>query len=133
MCARISCRINPKAYPDGAECGYNDPARGRNSGRTKATTDKKSVADRIARTLVDRKLAACVQVVGPIQSTYRWKGKVESAEEWLCLVKSTRDAYEAVEQAIAEIHPYEVPEIIALPIVQGSKTCLEWLGESVES
>ena len=97
------------------------------------TTDKKTVADRIARTLVDRKLAACVQVLGPIESTYRWKGKVESAEEWLCLVKSTRDAYEAVEQAIAEIHPYEVPEIIALPIVQGSKTCLEWLGESVES
>ena len=96
------------------------------------TTDKKADADRIARTLVERKLAACVQVLGPIQSTYRWKGQIESAEEWLCLIKTKGSRYQAVEEAIRELHPYEVPEIVALPIVHGSKSYLSWLDESVQ-
>lgn len=96
------------------------------------TTDKKIDADRLSGTLVERKLAACVQVVGPIESTYRWKGKVEQAEEWLCLIKSTAAMYEAVEKAIREVHPYEVPEIVALPIVRGSRTYLDWLRDALE-
>ena len=96
------------------------------------TTEKRTDADRIARTLVDRGLAACVQVLGPIRSTYRWKGQVESADEWLCLIKTKSSRFEAVESAVRELHPYETPEIVALPIVHGSKSYLAWLDESVE-
>jgi periplasmic divalent cation tolerance protein len=96
------------------------------------TTDKRVDADRIAHTLVEAKLAGCVQVLGPMQSTYRWKGKVETTEEWLCLVKTRSTLYDAVEGAIRELHPYEVPEIVALPIVRGSRSYLDWLSKSVE-
>ncbi len=93
------------------------------------TTDGKANADVLARTLVERKLAACVQVVGPIESTYRWKGKMETAAEWLCVIKTRSTLYEKVEQTIRENHPYEVPEIVALPIVQGSQSYLDWIGQ----
>ena len=89
-------------------------------------------AQRIADALVERRLAACVQVVGPIASTYRWQGAVERAEEWLCLVKTARSQYDAVERAIAELHPYDTPEIIALDVVAGSERYLAWLGEQMK-
>jgi periplasmic divalent cation tolerance protein len=92
------------------------------------TTENRSDAESIAETLVERKLAGCVQVVGPIQSTYRWKGKVEKAEEWLCLIKTSEALYQKVEETLGEIHPYEVPQIIALPVTFGSKKYLDWLG-----
>lgn len=91
------------------------------------TVARKEEAERIARELVDRRLAACVQVIGPIGSTYRWQGQVESAEEWLCLAKSKQSLFAAVEQAIREVHPYEVPEILATPVVAGHAAYLEWL------
>ena len=93
------------------------------------TTPTRDVAQQIASSLVERKLAACAQVAGPITSTYRWKGKVESAEEWLCVVKTRRDLYGAVEAAIRGVHPYEVPEILALPVLDGSADYLTWLKE----
>jgi periplasmic divalent cation tolerance protein len=68
-----------------------------------------------------------VQIVGPITSIYRWKGNIETAEEWQCVIKSRKDLYEEIETAIKAIHPYEVPEIIAVPIVAGSGDYLEWL------
>jgi len=86
-------------------------------------------AERIAHTLVERRLAACVQILGPIRSTYRWKGKIKNAEEWLCLIKTTCEGYGAVEDALLELHPYETPEIIALPIVAGSDDYLRWIEE----
>jgi periplasmic divalent cation tolerance protein len=92
------------------------------------TTDAKEVAEGIARTLVEKRLAACVQVLGPLTSAYRWKGRVESAREWLCLIKSRKSLYAAMEKAIRKMHNYEVPEVIALPIVAGSKSYLKWLG-----
>lgn len=95
------------------------------------TTEKREDAERIAGMLVSRRLAACVQVVGPISSTYRWKGTVESASEWQCQIKTSADRYDDVEAAIRTHHPYDVPEIIALPIVQGNAAYLEWLHESV--
>lgn len=96
------------------------------------TTDKKEVAERIAFRLVEEKLAACVQIVGPITSIYRWKGTIERAEEWQCIIKSREDLYKEIEHAIKSVHPYEVPEIIAIPIVAGSGAYLEWLrGELV--
>ncbi|MEN6450291.1 MAG: divalent-cation tolerance protein CutA [Thermoguttaceae bacterium] len=95
------------------------------------TIERREDAQRIARVLVESRLAACVQVLGPIASTYRWQGKVETAEEWQCSIKTRRDCYPAVEQAIRKLHPYEVPEIVALPIVAGGADYLAWLDEQV--
>ena len=88
-------------------------------------------AGRIASLLVERRFAACVQVVGPVTSRYRWQGEFEEEREWQCLVKTTRAAYEAVEAAIREVHSYDEPEIIATPIAAGSPGYLAWIGENV--
>jgi len=97
------------------------------------TTEKKEDAERIARSLVEARLAACVQIVGPIESVYRWKGRIETAREWLCLIKSRRDHYRAVEEAIRSLHPYEVPEIIAVPFSAGSPDYLGWLRDELSA
>ncbi len=91
------------------------------------TTASREEADTIAHALVGRRLAACVQVVGPLASTYRWQGKIETSQEWLCLIKTLRTHYPALEQAIGELHSYEVPEILALGVVMGSRGYLDWL------
>ncbi len=91
------------------------------------TTASKDDAQRIARALVEAQLAACVQVLGPITSTYRWEGAVETSEEWLVLVKTRRDLYSELEQAIRGLHPYDVPEILAVPIVAANPAYLAWL------
>jgi len=93
--------------------------------------EKKEDAEKIAKVLVEKRLAGCVQIIGPIESTYWWKGNVETAEEWLCFIKSKKVLYEELEKAIKEIHPYEIPEIIAIPIVGGSKVYLEWLSNEL--
>ncbi len=95
------------------------------------TAGSEKEAGLIAELLVERKLAACVQVVGPIVSRYRWQGAVEEAREWQCLAKTTRDAYGAVEAAIREAHSYDEPEILATPIVAGSAGYLTWIEENV--
>ena len=96
------------------------------------TTETKEEAEKIAQYLVEQKLAACVQITGPIASTYRWKGKVENAQEWLCLIKTREDFYDKVEKAIKKLHSYETPEIIAVQIVKGSKEYLNWIEETYE-
>jgi periplasmic divalent cation tolerance protein len=97
-------------------------------------TDKKEDAERIARSLVEMRLAGCVQIVGPVMSIYRWKGRIETTGEWLCLIKSHKDLYGAIEEAIRSLHPYETPEIISLPITAGSRDYLDWLwGELMTS
>ena len=89
-------------------------------------------ANRLARALVHAKLAACVNILpGSIHSVYRWKGKVETAKETLLLVKTTQARFRALEARIRSPHSYETPEIIALPIVDGSKPYLRWLQDSV--
>jgi len=93
--------------------------------------EKKEDADRIVRVLVETRLAACVQIVGPIESTYRWKGRIEKTGELLCLIKTSRDLYTELERAIREVHPYETPEIVAAPIVQGSADYMAWLHENL--
>jgi periplasmic divalent cation tolerance protein len=97
------------------------------------TTETKEQAQKIARYLVEQKLAACVQITGPIESTYRWKDKVETSTEWLCLVKTREILFEKVEAAIKKLHSYETPEIIAIPIVRGSKEYLNWLHEQTKN
>ena len=95
------------------------------------TTESKEEAEKIAREVVGKRLAACTQIVGPIKSIYRWKEKIEEEEEWLCIMKSLNDLYEQLEKAIKEIHSYEVPEILALPVVAGNQAYLEWLNKEL--
>ena len=87
---------------------------------------------RLARAVVSARLAACVNIHGaPVRSIYRWKGKVEDAKEWLLLMKTTKPGFAALQRKITELHSYDVPEIIALPIRAGSKKYLAWLTDSV--
>jgi len=97
------------------------------------TTARREEAEAIARALVEERLAACVQILGPITSTYRWKGAIETSEEWQCWAKTHRDLYEKIEQAIRRLHSYEVPEIIAVPILAGSESYLTWLDEELKT
>ncbi|MBN1615210.1 MAG: divalent-cation tolerance protein CutA [Deltaproteobacteria bacterium] len=95
------------------------------------TTEKREDAERIARSLVEARLAACVQIAGPITSIYRWRGQIKQAGEWICLVKSRAEHYGAVEQTILSLHPYEVPEIVAVDIAHGSAGYLGWLRDEL--
>ncbi|MBW2208786.1 MAG: divalent-cation tolerance protein CutA [Deltaproteobacteria bacterium] len=97
------------------------------------TTEKREEARDIARNVVEKRLAACAQVLGPIASTYWWKGMIEEAEEWMCIMKSRRDLYEKLEATIRSIHPYEEPEILAVPIEAGSRGYLNWLDRELGS
>ena len=96
------------------------------------TTPDEESAQCIARSLVERRLAACVQISGPIESIYRWQGQVETAQEWRCTIKTSGERFEAVASAIRELHSYEVPEILATPIVTGDPDYVRWLLESVD-
>jgi periplasmic divalent cation tolerance protein len=89
-------------------------------------------AETIARALVERRLAACVNIVGSTCSVYRWKGEVVRDAEILLLIKTTADAFERVRDAIRALHSYEVPEIIALPIREGDPPYLDWIGANVD-
>ena len=97
------------------------------------TTEKREDAEKIAYALVKKKLAACVQILGPISSTFWWKNRIQNVEEWLCLIKSEKSVYGRIEKAIKEIHPYETPEITATSIVAGSKEYLKWIDQELKS
>lgn len=95
------------------------------------TCRSQAEAKKIARAVVEARLAACANVLGvPVQSIYRWKEKVETAKEVLLLMKSTRKRFSALEREIRRLHSYETPEIIAVPIVAGSAAYLQWIEES---
>jgi periplasmic divalent cation tolerance protein len=96
------------------------------------TIDSREAAQKIAETLVSRRLAACVQVSGPITSTYWWQGKMEQAEEWLCTAKTRRELYDQLEQTIREVHSYDVPEILAVKVVAGNADYLNWLSQETK-
>lgn len=95
------------------------------------TAGSREEAEKIAQALVERRLAACANIVGPIHSVYRWQGKVESAAEHLLIIKTTAALFDAVSKAIRELHSYELPECIQLPIEDGSAEYLEWIENSV--
>jgi periplasmic divalent cation tolerance protein len=89
-------------------------------------------ARRIAESLVERQLAACVNILRtPVESIYRWKGKVESAKELLLIIKTSRRRFAAVQREVQRLHSYDVPEIVGLSIVEGSRSYLAWISESV--
>jgi len=96
------------------------------------TAGSKEEARKIARVLVERLLAACVNVVPQVTSIYRWEGEIEEAEEFLLVVKTTRAAFERVREAILELHSYDVPECISVAIDGGSVGYLSWIGQSVK-
>jgi len=89
-------------------------------------------ATQVAEMLVERKLAACVQILPPMTSIYVWKGEVQRENEILLVAKSTRAKFDELEEAVRVIHSYETPEIIALPIVAGSQSYLSWLSSCLE-
>lgn len=89
-------------------------------------------AQRIARALVEQRLAACVNQLAPVSSTYRWQGAIEQATEVPLMIKCTRERYPLLEQALRELHPYTVPEIVALPVVAGYAPYLRWVDDETQ-
>lgn len=94
------------------------------------TLDDRNAAEKMAGDMIARKLAACVQII-PCRSIYRWQGRVEKAEEFLCIMKSSRVLYPELEKAIRDSHPYEVPEILAMEVAAGNPDYLIWLDQEL--
>ena len=97
------------------------------------TCPNREIAERIGHTLVEERLAACVSLVPGLLSIYRWEGKVCRDAEILLLIKTRRHRFAALARRVAALHPYSVPEILALPVRAGSRRYLEWVGESVSN
>ena len=95
------------------------------------TAGSEEEAHKIARALVERNIAACVNMLPQITSVYRWQGKVEEAREWLLIVKTTAGAFEEVRNTITELHSYELPECICVAVEDGASNYLQWIGDSV--
>jgi periplasmic divalent cation tolerance protein len=89
-------------------------------------------AERLARRVIDDRLAACVNVLSAVRSFYRWKGEIEDSAEWLLIIKTTRDKFDALRAALESAHTYEVPEVIAIPIVEGSPNYLSWIERELQ-
>jgi periplasmic divalent cation tolerance protein len=96
-----------------------------------STCPDQAVADRLARLLLENNLTACVNVVPGLMSIYRWQGQIERSQEFLLLIKTVEDQYQAVETCIRKHHPYELPEIIAIPIEQGLPEYLRWIDSCI--
>ena len=96
------------------------------------TTANKQEAQKIAQHLLKARLIACANILGPVSSHFHWSGKIERAEEYLVFMKSRSDLFEKIEAKVKSLHSYEVPEILALRVVKGSKGYLSWLGESLK-
>ncbi len=96
------------------------------------TLPDQAAAEWLAGVLVEERLVACAQVLGPVSSTYHWQGAIERATEWYCHTKTTRARFPALQARIGELHPYDVPEIIALPILGANADYLRWIEQSVE-
>ncbi|MGC8913202.1 MAG: divalent-cation tolerance protein CutA [Thermoplasmata archaeon] len=94
------------------------------------TVEKESDAEKIATALLEKKLAGCVQIIGPIKSRYWWNGKIESACEFLCLIKTVKERYTEVEKELRNLHPYSVPEIVGLETTFCVQDYLQWLKNS---
>ena len=92
-----------------------------------STASSAAEAETIARRLVEGRLAACVNVVTGVRSFYRWKGKIEKSPEWLLVIKSSRGRFEELRAALEKLHSYDVPEVIALPVIEGTENYLHWM------
>jgi periplasmic divalent cation tolerance protein len=90
-------------------------------------------AERLARTLVDARLAACVTVISPVRSFYRWNGAVTDAAEWLLVIKTSRALFDRLRASLESAHSYELPEVLALPVIEGSANYLSWIDTELQS
>lgn len=88
-------------------------------------------ARKVARSLVEARVAACVNIVPGVRSVYRWQGAIEEESEWMLVIKSTRDCFEPLATELRKVHSYQIPEVIALPIVDGNSEYLDWIGREV--
>ena len=95
------------------------------------TLPDQKAADRLAATLVGERLAACAQVTGPISSTYWWQGRLEQSQEWYCHLKTTLTRFPELRERVRQLHPYELPELIAVPLIEGDQQYLRWIEDSV--
>lgn len=98
-----------------------------------STCPDAACADRLARTLVEERLAACVNAVPGIRSTYRWQGQIEQADEVLLMIKTSRDRLDALTARLQELHPYELPEVLAVEVCDGLDAYLAWLTEQTRA
>ena len=96
------------------------------------TCGSEEEATKIANSLVGESLAACVNIISPVRSIYRWEGKIWDEKEWVLIIKTQKKRFEELERKVKSLHSYSVPEIIALPIVEGSESYLEWLEETTQ-
>ena len=95
------------------------------------TTSSREEAEKIAITLLEKKLIACANIFGPASSRFRWQGKIDEAEEYVVFMKTEERLFEEVAKHVKRLHSYEIPEIIALPIIKGSKPYLEWISKNL--
>jgi periplasmic divalent cation tolerance protein len=93
------------------------------------TCGSEEEAIKIAQSLVEERLAACVNLVSPVRSIYRWEGKIWDEKEWILIIKTQKQRFEKLERKVKSLHSYSVPEIIGLPIIEGSSSYLDWLEE----
>jgi periplasmic divalent cation tolerance protein len=96
------------------------------------TTAEKKDAEALSQAVLEKRLGACVQISGPIESRYWWNGRIETAAEWFVTIKTRRDLYKPLEKLLLELHPYDQPEIVATPIAEISAGYLKWLAEQVK-
>jgi periplasmic divalent cation tolerance protein len=96
------------------------------------TAASKKECRKIARNLVESKLAACVNITQPIESFYRWEGKIAQDQEYQLFIKTARELFPEIKAAISKLHSYHTPEIICLPIIEGSRNYLQWVGDSLK-
>ncbi len=99
--------------------------------QVQVTAGSQEEADGVASAVLRRRVAACVQVLGPVESRFWWQGRLDTATEWLCLIKTTDDRLNDVVAAVRKAHSYDTPEIIALPVVGGSEPYLRWVADVV--
>jgi periplasmic divalent cation tolerance protein len=92
-----------------------------------STCGSQEEARQLAGTLIEKRLAACINITAPITSVYRWKGAVEEANEWLLIIKSRREHFDGIRAALEAAHSYELPEVLAIPVLEGSPNYLAWL------
>ena len=95
------------------------------------TSDDRTVLEKISYQLIESGLAACVQISGPITSCYRWEGKVETSDEWTCVIKTSLQKFDAVKETVLKLHNYDEPQLVAVPIQAGSSSYLKWMRDQL--
>lgn len=96
------------------------------------TASNKEEAERIAKVLLENKLIACANIIGPVHSMFWWLGNIDAAQEYLIIMKTRRDLFERICEKVKALHSYQIPEVIATPIIDGLKQYMKWLDESLE-